>query len=69
MKAIVAARSHAEVSGWCNCCDGSRRRVALLYLINVNVGGSSDIRICAGCVRALLYAARRDPKKRKTRAT
>jgi len=63
VKAIVAARSHAQMRGFCNCCDNDRRRrVALLYLVD---GSDKCLRICAGCVRALLYAARRDPKKRK----
>jgi hypothetical protein len=62
VKAIVAARSHAQTRRSCHCCEGYSRRVALLYLVDAS---DRTLRICAGCVRALLYAARRNLKKRK----
>lgn len=62
MKAIVAARAHACRRGHCDCCDGGFRRVALLYLVD---GIDKTLRICASCVRSLLFAARRDLKKRR----
>lgn len=64
MKAVVAARSHADPSGWCNCCDRSRRRLALLYLVE---GADKSLHICAGCVRSLLYAARSVAKRKAVR--
>lgn len=64
MKIIVAARTHASQDTYCHGC-GRRRRCALIYLASTNVGGESDVRICAGCSKAAWEAARTKAADRK----